>query len=119
MLASGTGGLRILLTTLLAIPYQREGAQGPEARALSRTRRRAETFIRDLRNEADLMRPSESRQHEQRAPHPTAPSPLNLPAERLRAPSLDEISIDIADPEDDLPLDESDRVREDAEPLQD
>ncbi len=65
------------------------------------------------------MRQRESRQHEQRAPHRTAPSPLNLPAERLRVPSLDDLTIDVADPAYDLPLDESDRAREDAEPLRD
>lgn len=47
------------------------------------------------------------------------PSPLSLPAERLREPTPDEREIDISDPDYDLPLDERDRLQEDAETLKD
>ncbi len=51
--------------------------------------------------------------------HTHEPSPLNLPAERLREPTPDELEIDISDPDHDLPLDESERAKEDAETLKD
>ncbi len=47
------------------------------------------------------------------------PSPLSLPAERLREPTPDEREIDVSDPDYDLPLDESERLQEDAETLKD
>ncbi len=47
------------------------------------------------------------------------PSPLSLPAERLREPTPDEREIDVSDPDYDLPLDESDRLQEDAQTLKD
>ena len=51
--------------------------------------------------------------------HPREPSPLNLPAERLREPTPDELEIDMSDPDHDIPIDESERAKEDAETLKD
>ena len=65
------------------------------------------------------MRQREPRQPAPRAPHPPAPAPLDLPAERLRAPTLDDRTVEVADSAYDLPLDERDRAREDAQPLRD
>lgn len=47
------------------------------------------------------------------------PSPLTLPPARLREPSADDLEIDVSDTVYDLPLDDSDRLYEDAEPLKD
>ncbi len=44
----------------------------------------------------------------------TEPTPLDLPAERLREPSSDELPVELADAEEVLPLDDSDREREEA-----
>lgn len=46
-------------------------------------------------------------------------SPLTAPPARLREPSADDQEIDLADPTFDLPLDDTDRLREDAETLKD
>lgn len=51
---------------------------------------------------------------------PTPPeSPLMNPFRQLREPSADELTIDISDSAIDLPLDDSERLYEDAEPLRD
>jgi hypothetical protein len=65
------------------------------------------------------MHQSQSHHTEQLAPPTTVPLSLDLPAERLRPPTSDELPVDLADPDQALPLDESDRAREDAGPLLD
>ncbi len=52
-------------------------------------------------------------------PQSVAESPLTAPPARLREPSADDQEIDLADPTFDLPLDDTDRLREDAETLKD
>jgi hypothetical protein len=52
-------------------------------------------------------------------PQPAEESPLTMPPARLREPSADDQDIDLADPTLDLPLDDSERLREDAETLKD
>ncbi len=47
------------------------------------------------------------------------PSPLTMPPARLREPSSDDVEIDVSDPAYDLALDDSERLREDAETLKD
>lgn len=46
-------------------------------------------------------------------------SPLTTPPARLRTPSSDDFEIDVSDSVYDLPLDDSDRLREDANSLRD
>lgn len=46
-------------------------------------------------------------------------SPLTTPSARLRSPSSDDLEIDVSDSVYDLPLDDSDRLREDANTLRD
>jgi hypothetical protein len=53
------------------------------------------------------------------APQPSEPSPLTLPPARLRERTADDLEFDVADPRHDLPLDDSERLQEDAEPLRD
>lgn len=55
--------------------------------------------------------------HEAPASH--APSPLTMPPARLRERTADDAEIDVTDPRIDVPLDDSDRLREDAETLRD
>ena len=50
---------------------------------------------------------------------PLEPSPLTLPPARLREPTADDMEFDVADPIHDLPLDDSERLQEDATPLRD
>ena len=57
--------------------------------------------------------------HEPQAPHPSEPSLLTLPPARQRERSADDQEIDVSDTRLDLPLDDSDRLREDAETLRD
>jgi hypothetical protein len=52
-------------------------------------------------------------------PHHSEPSPLTMPPARLREQSADDLEIDVSDSRIDLPLDDSDRLREDAETLRD
>lgn len=47
------------------------------------------------------------------------PSPLSMPPAHFREPSADDQEIDISDSIYDVPLDDSDRLREDAETLKD
>ncbi|WP_026370919.1 hypothetical protein [Kallotenue papyrolyticum] len=56
---------------------------------------------------------------EQASTPPAAESPLTAPPTRLREPTPDDQEIEIVDPDYDLPLDDSDRLREDAEALKD
>ena len=56
---------------------------------------------------------------QQRDPHTPGASPLTMPPARLREPSADDQEIDVSDPAYDLALDESERLREDAETLKD
>lgn len=58
-------------------------------------------------------------ERENEVPHPSEPSLLTMPPARLREPSTDDLEIDISDSRIDLPLDDSDRLREDAETLRD
>lgn len=51
--------------------------------------------------------------------HPSEPSPLMMPPARLRERSADDLEMDVSDSRLDLPLDDSDRLREDAETLRD
>ena len=44
------------------------------------------------------------------------PTPLELPAERLRKPTSDDQEIDISDPRLDVPFDDDNRLEEDARP---
>ncbi len=46
-------------------------------------------------------------------------SPLNMPAERWREPTPDDQVIDISDPDYDVPVDDGERLEEDAETLKD
>lgn len=62
------------------------------------------------------MSQTESQQHEQHTPNL---SPLTTPPARLREPSADDLEIDVGDPAHDLTLDDSERLREDAEALKD
>ena len=55
--------------------------------------------------------------HEQ--PKHPEPSPLTAPPARLREPSADDMEFDVSDPSHDVPLDDSERLREDAEPAYD
>lgn len=48
-----------------------------------------------------------------------AESPLMTPPARLREPSADDLPMDVSDSALDLPLDDSERLYEDAEPLKD
>jgi hypothetical protein len=57
----------------------------------------------------------ESQQHEQDT---AGSSPLTTPPARLREPSADDLEMDVSDPHD-LTLDDSERLREDAEALRD
>jgi|GEM_PF-7098493 len=45
--------------------------------------------------------------------------PFTLPPARLREPSADDLEVDISDSSLDLPLDDTERFREDAETLKD
>lgn len=58
-------------------------------------------------------------ERETHAPHPSEPSILTMPPARLRERSADDQEIDVSDTRIDLPLDDSDRLREDAETLRD
>lgn len=58
-------------------------------------------------------------EREVRAPHQSEPSTLTMPPARLRERSADDQEIDVSDSRIDLPLDDSDRLREDAETLRD
>jgi hypothetical protein len=49
----------------------------------------------------------------------SAGSPLTTPPARLRTPSSDDLEIDVSDSVYDLPLDDSDRLRDDANSLRD
>ena len=42
-----------------------------------------------------------------------------MPPARLRERTADDLEFDVADPLHDLPLDDTERLREDAEPLRD
>lgn len=50
---------------------------------------------------------------------PSEPSPLTLPPTHFREPSADDLPIDLTDSVYDLPLDDNDRLYEDADPLKD
>ena len=50
---------------------------------------------------------------------PSEPSPLTLPPARLRERTADDLEIDMDDSVHDLPLDDSERLREDTAPLRD
>ncbi len=50
---------------------------------------------------------------------PIEPSPLTLPPARLRERTADDMEVDTADPVHDLPLDDSERLQEDAAALRD
>ena len=54
---------------------------------------------------------------EQQRPH--EPSPLTLPPARQRERTADDMEFDVNDPIHDLPLDDSERLQEDAAPLHD
>lgn len=60
-------------------------------------------------------------QHEdkEREEHMRGASPLTTPPARMREPSSDDQEIDVSDPSHDLALDDSERLREDAETLKD
>lgn len=60
-----------------------------------------------------------SNEREVQVPPPSEPSILTMPPARLRERSADDQEIDISDTRIDLPLDDSDRLREDAETLRD
>lgn len=62
------------------------------------------------------MRENETHQETVR---PVEPSPLTAPPARLRERTADDLEFDVSDTTHDLPLDESDRLREDAETLRD
>ncbi len=55
---------------------------------------------------------TEQYQQHRQAP-PPEPTPLELPAERLREPTADELPVEFVDPEE-LPLDDGDREQEEA-----
>ena len=60
------------------------------------------------------------KEHElQQEQQPREVSPLLMPSVRMRERSGDDLDIDISDSTHDLPLDDSDRLREDAETLRD
>lgn len=67
------------------------------------------------------MSDNEQRQDVPAANKPTSsqPSPLTMPPARLRSPSSDDLEIDVSDSNHDLPLDDSDRLRDDAYTLRD
>lgn len=46
-------------------------------------------------------------------------APLTAPPARLRERTADDLEFDVSDTLHDLPLDDSERLREDAEPLRD
>jgi hypothetical protein len=50
---------------------------------------------------------------------PVEPSPLTMPPARQREPSADDMEIDVSDPINDVPLDDTERLREDADPAYD
>ncbi len=55
----------------------------------------------------------------QEAPRHAELSPLTAPPARLREPTADDLEFDVSDPTHDLPLDDSERLREDAAPTLD
>lgn len=59
------------------------------------------------------------RETQQTNAHRDESSPLTLPPARLRERTADDLDFDISDSTHDLPLDDSDRLREDAETLKD
>ncbi len=52
----------------------------------------------------------------QMAPRHAEPSPLTAPPARLRERTADDLDFDVSDPTHDLPLDDGERLREDAAP---
>ncbi len=58
-------------------------------------------------------------ERERETGHTPQDSPLVTPPARLREPSADDLTIDVSDSAIDMPLDDSERLYEDAEPLKD